>query len=412
MSSRVKPRHVLIIVENLPVPFDRRVWLEAQALRDAGYGVSVICPKMKGYTISREMLDGIEIYRHPLPYEADRHALGFLVEYGLAFMWELFLTWKIFLTRGIDIIHACNPPDNIFLVALTLRPFGVKFVFDQHDINPELYIAKYGRTGPLYHVLLWLERMTFRTAHMVISTNESYKEIAMRRGGKTADDVHVVRSAPNMESFRSVRADVSLKRGREYLVVYLGVMGKQEGVDLLLQSVDCIVRERGRTDISFTLVGSGPERAALENLAARMQLGDFVEFTGRIPDDALLRYLSTADVCVNPDRVNEMNDKSTMNKIMEYMAVGKPIVQFEMKEGRYSAEGSSLYAKPNDAVDFAEKILELLNDANTRLRMGDFGRKRMEEALDWRFSKAALTDAYTGLLSPNNSAGAALPPRH
>jgi glycosyltransferase involved in cell wall biosynthesis len=391
---------VLIIVENLPVPFDRRVWLEAQALRDAGYRVSVICPKMKGFTRSREELDGISIYRHPLPYEADRHALGFLLEYGLAFTWELLLAWKVYLTHGIDIIHACNPPDNIFLVALTLRIFGVKFVFDQHDINPELYIAKYHRTGPLYHVLLWFERMTFKTAHMVISTNESYREIAIRRGGKRPGQVHVVRSAPDITSFRPVAPEPSLKRGRQYLVVYLGVMGKQEGVDLLLEAARHIINHRRRTDISFTLVGSGPERPALEALALELGLSEHVVFTGRIPDEELLRHLSTADICVNPDLVNEMNDKSTMNKIMEYMAVAKPIVQFEMKEGRYSAGEASLYARPNDPIDFADKILQLLDDPAARQRMGAYGRERMETALDWRFSKAALTNAYSQLLPP------------
>jgi glycosyltransferase involved in cell wall biosynthesis len=400
MTAMRRPRHVLIIVENLPVPFDRRVWLEAQALRDAGYNVSVICPKMKGFTKSREELDGISVYRHPLLYEADRHALGFLVEYGVAFMWELFLAWRVFLSRGIDIIHACNPPDNIFLVALTFRLFGVKFVFDQHDINPELYIAKYHKTGPLYSALLWFERMTYKSAHLVISTNESYREIAMRRGGKKPEDVHVVRSAPDTSTFRSVPADESQKRGRKYLVVYLGVMGKQEGVDLLLEAIRHIVQQHERTDISFTLVGSGPERAALENAAAELQLSDYVTFTGRIPDSELLVYLSTADICVNPDRVNEMNDKSTMNKIMEYMAVGKPIVQFEMKEGRYSAQDASLYAKANDPIDFADKMLQLLDDPAARERMGAFGRERMETALDWRFSKIALVKAYRQLLPP------------
>jgi len=393
-SSPPRRRRVLIIVENLPVPFDRRVWLESLALTEAGYHVTVICPKMKGYTASRETLEGIEIYRHPLPIEGETGAFGFLVEYGIAFFWEMVLAWRIFLTRGFDIIHACNPPDNIFLVAVTFRPFGVKFVFDQHDINPELYIAKYGRKGPLYHLLAWFERRSFRAADVVISTNESYRTIALTRGGKRPEDVHVVRSAPDVSKFRTVAADESLKRGRRYLVVYLGVMGKQEGVDLLLQSVRHIVREMGRTDVSFTLIGSGPERPALERLAGEMGLSKFVHFTGRIPDEELLRHLSTADVCVNPDRVNEMNDKSTMNKIMEYMAVGKPIVQFDMTEGRFSAEEASVYAAPNDAVDFARKIVELLEDPNECRRMGEFGRRRMEEQLDWRFSKQALIAAY------------------
>ncbi len=395
-----KRRRVLIIVENLPVPFDRRVWLEATALRDAGYEVTVICPRMKNFTTPHEILEGIEIYRHPLPLEGDSGALGFLVEYAIAFFWEFVLAWRVFLKKGFDILHACNPPDNIFLIALTFRPFGVRFVFDQHDINPELYIAKYGRKGPLYYMLCLLERLTFATAHLVISTNESYRRIALERGRKQPERVHIVRSAPDTTKFRPVPPDPTLKDGFPYLVAYVGVMGKQEGIDLLLDAVRVIVQEKGRRDILFVLIGSGPEHPHMERYAQEIGLADFVRFTGRIPDEDLLRYLSTADVCVNPDRVNEMNDKSTMNKIMEYMAVGKPIVQFEMTEGRFSAQEASLYARPNDPRDFAEKILELLADPERRARMGAFGRERMEKSLDWRFSREALLRAYATLDEP------------
>jgi len=393
----VRGRRVLIIVENLPVPFDRRVWLEAQALRDANFHVTVICPKMKGFTKSFEILDGIRIHRHPLPFEADSGALAFLLEYGIAWLWELWLTSYIFLRSGFDIIHACNPPDNIFLIALLFKPFGVKFVFDQHDINPELYIAKYNRKDWLYRILSWLEKGTYRAADLVISTNESYRAIALDRGKKKPEDVQIVRSAPDISKFRPVPPDAEIKRGRTFLVAYLGVMGKQEGVDLLLQAANYIVRTKGRNDITFTLVGSGPERPALEQMAANLQLENAVFFTGRIPDEELLKHLSTADLCVNPDRVNEMNDKSTMNKIMEYMAVGKAIVQFETTEGRFSAQDASLYAKPNDFQDFAERILELLDDAPRREAMGAAGKKRMQESLDWRFSQAALIQAYEKL---------------
>lgn len=386
-----------MIVENLPVPFDRRVWLEANALRDAGYDVTVICPQMKNFTTPHEILEGIEIYRHPLPLEGDSGALGFLVEYSIAFFWEFVLAWRVFLKKGFDILHACNPPDNIFLIALTFRPFGVRFVFDQHDINPELYIAKYGRKGPLYYVLCLLERLTFATAHLVISTNESYRRIALERGRKRPERVHIVRSAPDTTKFRPVEPDPTLKEGFTYLVAYVGVMGKQEGIDLLLDAVRVIVQEKGRRDILFVLIGSGPEHPHMERYAHEIRVAESVRFTGRIPDADLLRYLSTADVCVNPDRVNEMNDKSTMNKIMEYMAVGKPIVQFEMTEGRFSAQEASLYARPNDPRDFAEKILELLADPERRARMGAFGRQRMENALDWRFSREALLNAYATL---------------
>jgi glycosyltransferase involved in cell wall biosynthesis len=392
-----KPRRVLIIVENLPVPFDRRVWLEACALRDAGYEVSVICPKGKNYTAGHEVIDGIFVYRHPLPFEGDSGALGFVAEYSIAFLWELLLAWRVFLTRGFDVVHACNPPDNIFLIGLVFKLFGVKFVFDQHDINPELYIAKYGRTGPLYHVLLWFERMTYATANLVISTNKSYRAIALTRGKKRAEMVHIVRSAPDTLRFRAVDADPALREGRKHLVAYVGVMGKQEGIDLLLDAVRHIVTDCGRTDVLFALIGSGPEKPHMEEYARKTGVESHVRFTGRIPDADLLRYLSTADVCVNPDRVNEMNDKSTMNKIMEYMAVGKPVVQFEMTEGRFSAGEASAYARPNDATDFAEKVLELLDAPERRKTMGEFGRQRMEAELDWRFSREALLRAYATL---------------
>lgn len=396
MASRARNR-VLIIVENLPVPFDRRVWMEANSLREAGYDVTVICPKMKGFTASRETINGIAIFRHPLPLEGSYGALGFLIEYGIAFFWEFLLAWRVFLTRGFDIIHACNPPDNICLIGIMFKLFGVRFVFDQHDINPELYIAKYGKKGPLYFVLLWFERLSFATANLIISTNESYRKIALDRGKRRPETVHVVRSAPDISKFRAVAPEPALKQGFANLVVYLGVMGKQEGVDLLINAIARIVKEGRRTDTLFVLVGSGPEHAAMQQFVNSLSLERYVIFTGRISDEDLLRYLSTADVCVNPDRVNEMNDKSTMNKIMEYMAIGKPIVQFETTEGRYSARDSSLYARPNDSQDFADRICALLDDPAARKAMGDYGRLRMENELDWRFSRAALLRAYKSI---------------
>jgi glycosyltransferase involved in cell wall biosynthesis len=383
-------------VENLPVPFDRRVWLEACALRDAGYEVTVICPRMKGFTTPYEVLDGITVHRHPLPIEGSG-AVGFLLEYSIAWFWEFVLAWKVFLTRGFGIIHACNPPDNIFLIALTLRLFGVRFVFDQHDINPELWIAKYGRKDFFYWLLLAFERMTYATAHLVISTNESYRRIALERGRKSPDKVHVVRSAPDCDRFRPVAPNPQLREGATHLLAYVGVMGKQEGIDLLIEAMQILVRDMGREGVVLKLAGSGPERAALEAMANERGLAKNIQFLGRISDADLLTLLSTADVCVNPDRVNEMNDKSTMNKIMEYMAVGKPIVQFEMTEGRVSAGDASLYARANDPRDLAEKIAQLLDDPELRERMGQIGRERMEKVLDWKFSREALLRAYATL---------------
>ncbi len=396
-------QRVLIIVENLPVPFDRRVWLEALALRDAGCTVSVICPKMKCFTRTFEILEGIRIYRHPLPCEGSHRAMGFLMEYLSALFFELVLSLWIYVRHGFDIIHACNPPDTIFIIGMLFKPFGVKFLFDQHDINPELYIAKYGRKDFYYKALLFLERTTYRIADVVISTNESYKAIALERGNKNPNDVFIVRSAPDTSQFHPVRPDPALKNDREHLVAYLGVMGKQEGVDLLLESIRHIVFDRKRTDTAFLIIGGGPELDNLQILAKRLFLDNHVTFTGRIPDSELLTCLSTADVCVNPDRVNEMNDKSTMNKIMEYMAVRKPIVQFDMTEGRYSAGDASVYAKPNDPVDFAEHIIKLLDDPEARARMGAFGLARLQNHLDWKFSRQALWTAYSHLVEADAS---------
>lgn len=398
MIGTDRKRRVLIIVENLPVPFDRRVWSEATTLRAAGYEVSVICPKGHGATESYVEIDGIHIYRHPLPIEA-RGALAYPLEYLSALLFELVLTWRVLLTRGFDVIHGCNPPDTIFLIGGFFRLFGKRFVFDHHDINPELYEAKFGRRDFFYKVLVWLERMTFRTADISIATNQSYRRIAMTRGGMKPENVHVVRSGPNLDRLREVPPRPELKNGRTHLVGYVGVIGQQEGIDLLLAAVSHMVHDKGRRDTQFVIVGGGPEVGNLRKLAESMGVGDYVTFTGRVPDKALLEVLCTADVCVNPDRVNDMNDKSTMNKIMEYMALGKPIVQFELTEGRYSAQDASCYARPNDPVDFAAKVMELLDDPDRRHAMGEYGRRRVREELSWEHEAPKLLAAYDAVFA-------------
>ena len=395
--SRLAGARVLIIVENLPLPFDRRVWLEARTLRAAGARVSIICPTGKGYEKRHEVLDGIDIYRHPLPIEADG-ALGYLLEYGAALFWETVLAWRVFLKGGLDVIHGCNPPDLIFLVALPFRLFGVRYLFDHHDINPELYEAKYDRRGFFWKLMVLFERLTFQTSKVSIATNESYRRIAIERGGKNPADVFVVRSGPDLSKVKPVAPVDAWRNGRCYLVGYVGVMGAQEGIDLLLEAVREIVHVRGRTDVQFGLVGGGSSLAEMQALARRLDVADYVTFTGRAPDQTLFEVLSTADVCVNPDRVNPMNDKSTMNKIMEYMAVGKPIVQFEVTEGRVSAGEASLYAAPNDPSDLADKILALLDDPERRARMGAFGRERVERELSWATQIEPLLSAYERVL--------------
>lgn len=391
--SAQKPRRVLIIVENLPVPFDRRVWQEATTLQQAGYQVSIICPKGKGYEKGHEVIDNIHIYRHALPIEASG-ALGYAIEYSWALFWEFVLALRVLMTRGFDVIHACNPPDTIFLIGGLFKLFGKKFIFDHHDINPELYEAKFGRRDAFYRLLVALERWTFRTANVSIATNESYKRIAVERGGKRPERVFVVRSGPDLRRLKIVPPVPELKRGRQYLVGYVGVMGKQEGIDYLLRAVQHIVRDLKRTDIHFGLVGGGTELEDMKAYARELGVADYVTFTGRVPDQQMLEMLNTADVCVNPDVANEMNDKSTMNKVMEYMALGKPIVQFDLTEGRFSAQEASLYADKNNELDLARKIVRLLDDADLRERMGRFGRNRVENELEWKYEVPKLLAAY------------------
>ncbi len=394
MASAGKARRVLVIVENLPSPFDRRVWQESTTLLDAGYEVSIICPTGKGYEKKFEIIDGIHIYRHDLPLEAEG-AIGYALEYSAALFWEFALAWKVLFTRGFDVIHACNPPDLIFMVGGFFKLFlGKKFIFDHHDINPELYEAKFGRRDFFYKLMVLFERLTFKTATVSIATNESYKRIAIERGGMDPRRVFVVRSGPKLDRLKIVPPVESLKRGRKYMVGYVGVMGKQEGIDYLLRAAAHIVQKMGRSDIHFGLVGGGTSLDEMRDYAHELGIADYVTFTGRVPDQQLLEMLNTADVCVNPDVANEMNDKSTMNKIMEYMALGKPIVQFDLSEGRFSAQEASLYARNNDAIDMAERIIELLDDPERRQRMGEFGRNRVINELEWKYEAPKLLAAY------------------
>jgi glycosyltransferase involved in cell wall biosynthesis len=386
-------RRVLIVVENLPVPFDRRVWAEATTLAAHGYTVSVVSPKGKGFEADYELLDGVHVYRHDLPPEGNS-AGGYLREYGSAIWNELRLALKVRRERGIDVLHGCNPPDLIFLVAWAMRPFGVRYLFDHHDICPELYEAKFGRRGLLWKAMVLFEWLTFKTASVSIATNESYAEIARRRGGMRPEDVFVVRSGPKIEKLELRPPKPELRKGAKHLIGYVGVIGQQEGLDLLVDSAEHMIRRMGRDDVHFGIVGGGP---ALEEVQADVRargLADRFTFTGRAPDDLLLDMLNTADVCVNPDRVTVMNDLSTMNKIMEYMTLAKPIVQFELKEGRASAAEASLYARPNDTVDFAEKIVSLLDDPGKRAEMGRIGRERVQAALSWAHSVPNLLAAY------------------
>lgn len=386
-------RKILIIVENLPVPFDTRVWKEAVALHKAGYAVTVLCPKGKGFDRAHELLGGIHIYRHPLPKERNG-VLGYVWEFGCALLLESVYSWWIYARHGFHVIQGCNPPDNIFVVAIPFKLLGVKYIFDHHDLSPELYISKYGRRDVLYKIQLWLEKLTFRVSEVVMSTNNSYRDIALKRGGLAVEDVFVVRNGPDLNSFRAVPQNPALKGDKKYLIGYVGTISVQEGLDILLDVAEYI-KKLGRQDVYFVCVGGGPSLAGLRKTLKDKNLEDMVRFTGRVSDAEMIEILSTADVCVNPDKPCQMNDLSTMIKIMEYMALGKPIVQFDLKEGRYSAQKASLYSNgENRVADFAEKILWLLEHPDERRRMGEFGRMRVETELAWEYSVGSLLGAY------------------
>jgi glycosyltransferase involved in cell wall biosynthesis len=400
------PGKVLHLSENLPLPFDRRVWMELNALRSGGYEVSAICPKGESWTSGYEVIDGIHIWRYAPPPPA-HGALSYVWEFLYCWLQTLRLTLVVLARRGFDVIHAANPPDTFWAVALPFKLLGKRYVFDHHDLCPELYIARFGerREGNLLHRLLrLLEWAQFRTADRVISTNESYRQVAITRGGVDPKRVYVVRSGPSRERFATVLpVDAALRRGRRFLVAYLGVMAPQDGVDHLLRAAAHLLHARRREDIAYTLIGSGDSFNELRALTTKLGLDPWVEFTGRIPDADVERILASADVCVCPDPRNPLNDVSTMNKILEYMACGRPIVAYDLREHRFSAADGALYARPNEEAHLAECIAELLDDPGRRQRMGEFNRRRFLEQMAWEYSAGEMLRAYEGLCGPKRS---------
>lgn len=389
-------RGILIIVENLPVPFDTRVWQEATTLVKNGYTVSVICPKGKGYDKEFEVLQGVNIYRHNLPTEGNG-LIGYVREYGTALKEQIRLAKKVYKEVGFNVIQGCNPPDNIYMVANRFKKYGVKYVFDHHDICPELFEAKFKKKGLLYQSQILLEGRTYKNCDIAFVTNESYKKIAIERGKMSADKVFVLRSGPRLERLKIQEPKDEIKRGKRYMIGYLGVIGQQEGIEYLLEAAKYIKESKGRNDIFYGIVGGGPHLEALKQKCKEMKIDDIFEFTGRVSDQVMLDYLNTADICVNPDEYNEMNDKSTMNKVLEYMALGKPIVQFDLTEGKYSAKKASLYAKPNDYKDLAEKIIYLLDNEDKRFEMGQYGMNRIKNELSWEHTSRELLRGYDKL---------------
>lgn len=394
-----RSRRALFLVEDLPVPFNRRVWQEARTLRRAGFDVVVICPQGDRHDRTPfDVVEGIEIHRYPLTL-ANGGVLGYAREYGLALSRLHRRIKSLSRERSFDVVHACNPPDLLLLAARSLKRTGTRFIFDQHDLVPELYLSRFGRGKDLfYRLTLRLERLTFALADVVISTNESYRAVALERGRKRPEDVFVVRNGPDLERFRPLEPDESLKRGRPHLITYLGVMGPQDGIDHALRAL-ALLKET-RTDWHAIFVGDGDVRPAMERLAGELGLDSMVEFTGMLVGEDVPRILSTSDVCLAPDPKTAFNDVSTMNKILEYMAMSRPVVAYDLVEARASADGAALYAEPNNEQSFAMSVAELLSDPKRRASMGAEGRSRIERALSWKHSESALLAAYERALGP------------
>jgi glycosyltransferase involved in cell wall biosynthesis len=402
MSTEVgqgrQPR-VLIIIQNLAVPFDRRVWLECHSLRDAGYDVTVVCPRGAD-SVPHRVLDGIEIYTYR-PHAPSDSAAGFVAQYAYSFGATARLVLKARRRRGpFDVMQACNPPDIFWpLARLLRRRDGTRFVFDHHDLCPELYRSRFHDHRTLAYIgLELLERMTFQTADRVTSTNESYAAVARRRGGKPADHVTVVRTGPDPERLVRGPEVPEMRRGRRYLVGYLGVMGPQDGVDLAIRVAGEIVHELGRHDISFTFMGAGDSYPELLALRDELGLQDYVDLPGRVPDSFVTRVLSTADLGLCPDPLNPLNDLSTMNKTMEYMAFGLPVVAFDLRETRVSAGESAVYVEPNRVDLFAKVVVGLLDDPERRAAMADVGRRRVVDELAWEHQHRAYLGVYDELV--------------
>ncbi len=386
-------RRVLMLVENLSVPFDRRVWLEACALRDAGLQVVVVCPR--GEQRDREpraVVEGIEIHRFD-PRTSSGGALGYLREYTSAFRAIRKQARTLARERRFDVVHAASPPDFLLAAARSLKRGGCRFVFDHHDLSPELYATRYGKKrGVMYRTLLALERRAFRSADVVIATNESYRRIAIERGGKRPDDVFVVRNGPDLERFAPREPDESLKNGAAHLIAYVGMMGPQDGIEEALRALR-LLRQR-RDDWRAVFVGDGDVVPDMRLLATELGLDDVVSFTGMLGADDVVRVLATAEVCISPEPSNPLNDVSTMIKVGEYLAMGRAVVAFDLPETRATAGDAAVYAASGDHAAFAQAIDDLLTNEERRRKLGTAGRERAVETLSWDRSVEQLYAAY------------------
>lgn len=400
-----KKRRVLIVVENLSVPFDRRVWRECQALQEAGYQVSVICPKGRETDInSHDMIDGVSIYRYRI-YQADGSFLSYMLEYGTALLMTLRLMFIVLFREGYDVIQICNPPDLLIFVALPFKLMGKKIIFDQHDLSPEIYQMRKGDSenqSSVVKILLLFEKITYLFSDMVIVTNESGKKIALIRGKKRDQDVFIVRNGPSIQDIRKTQPNPALKRGKKYLLSYVGLMGPQDGVDIMLRAIRILNKVLKRDDFHVRIIGSGTVLDNMKQYAAELGINQLVTFAGQSDYRQVMEGIATADVCLCPDPKTPLNDKCSFVKVVEYMSLGRPLVAFDLEEVRNSADGAAVYALPNDEIDFSQKINYLLSDSDKRISMGTLGKERVMKFLTWDHSKEVFKAAYEKVYRDSN----------
>ena len=388
-----------MLLENNPFPQDARVRQEAETLTTAGYQVCVICPRRVGQPL-RDTVNGVRVYRFPAPPEGDG-LLGYIWEYGYSMLVMFLLSLFVFFRPGFDVVHTHNPPDTLVLIAGFYKLLGKRFVYDHHDLTPEMYQALFDDgSDKLHNLLVWFEKLSCRLADRVIATNQSYRAIEMQRGEVAADRITIVRNGPDLNRLKLVEPDPVLRRRGKTTLCYVGDMGYHDGVDYLLRALQHLVWDLGRTDVFCVLVGAGDAWPGMKSLSKELGLADYVLFTGRVDHSQVARYLSSADICVAPEPSNSYNDRSTMIKVMEYMALGKPIVAFDLPEHRFTAQAGAMYARPNDELDFAGKMAFLMDNPEQRRKMGQVGRERIERELAWRYQKKHLLAAYETLRTP------------
>lgn len=401
MSKR--HNRVLMILENCTYSRDARVGKEAKALRSAGYAVTVVSPEAARLP-SRSIIEGVAVYGFP-QFSFGSGVVGYLLEYLYSTIAIAIITAYVAVASGFDIVHIANPPDCLVLMMSLYKLGGKRIIFDQHDLAPELYAARFASPNRLLlKTQLLLERLSYRLSDHVIVTNASSKQVAMERGKIPESKVTIVRNGPEIEYFQNLGLDIELQNKAKHIIAFAGITGYQDGLDYLCRALKSLRCERAREDFCCVVLGDGDALADTKSYARELGIDDKMWFIGWVSDPTdYRRYLSTAEICVAPEPSNSYNDRSTFVKIVEYMAAAKPIVAFDLPENRFTAAGAALYATTNSHQQFAFKLGELMDHEELRLSMGQLGRQRIETGLAWHHSIPELFKVYRQISGRENS---------